>query len=46
MQRIAASLCNIMYERILLTSRLYASSIKKAQFEEIFPQELKQSDIF
>ena len=46
MQRIAARLCNIMYERILLTSRLYASSIKKAQFEEIFPQELKQSDIF
>ncbi|MDG0825916.1 hypothetical protein ABLV92_08245 [Staphylococcus equorum] len=46
MQRIAARLCNITYERILLTSRLYASSIKKAQFEELFPQGLKQSDIF
>ncbi|MGJ5682667.1 hypothetical protein ACSBQ3_10915 [Staphylococcus equorum] len=46
MQTVAARLCNIMYERILLTSRLYASSIKKAQFEELFPQGLKQSDIF
>ncbi|MEB8108752.1 hypothetical protein NGH94_11240 [Staphylococcus equorum] len=46
MQRIAASLCNIMFERILLTSRLYASSIKKAQFEELFPLGLKQTDIF
>ncbi|MFQ3800750.1 hypothetical protein AAA451_12190 [Staphylococcus equorum] len=46
MQRIASRLCNITYERILLASRLYAFSIKKAQFEELFPQGLKQSDIF
>lgn len=46
MQTVAVRLCDITYKRILLTSRLYASSIKKEQFEELFPQGLKQSDIF